>query len=122
MSLERQKSGLGLGNTDTLIKAISQIPYDDPTFNVRKDLQEQWEKQDNLEQAQAKAQQLKQRFEGLRKGTTTPARPPGSKPQPEAKIFPHDSVSESTEGCSIYLEKSVGDMSEITNYVASGED
>ena len=89
---------------------------------MRKDLQEQWDKQDHQEDIRNKAEQLKQRVQGLRKGTVEPA---SVKPKRIVRAEPAqeqcaDDVSESTDGCTIFLEKSVGDMSEITNYLSYG--
>ena len=120
MSLDRQRSGLG--NDEALSKTISQIPLD-PTFKVRKDVQDQWVRQDQIEEAKVKADQLKQkadqlkqRFQGLQTATAAPASPSMAKSNCDQVTTPEE-ISESTEGCSIYLEKSIGDMSEVTSYV-----
>jgi len=115
VGLVRQQSGLNLGN-ELLSKAISQMP-NDPTAHVRKDIKEKWVRHDQLVDAQVKADKLKQRFQGLRKSVAARAPPPAvEKPAPNLEQNTSADVSESTDGCSIYLEKSIGDISEITSH------
>ena len=124
-AMQRQQSTRGMQN-DLLAKGVEQLP-DEPTFKVRKDIQQKWEKEDQVTELRNKAEQLKQRFQGLRKGTAQPAAAREKKEAPKGApavaggsggAVEHDpDMSEGTDGCTIYLEKSIGDMSEITSYL-----
>ncbi|CAB9506231.1 expressed unknown protein [Seminavis robusta] len=62
---------------------------------------------ENAEDLKSRTEQLKQRVQGLRKGSGELQRTP--------KAEAADDISESTDGCTIYLENSIGNMSEITS-------
>jgi hypothetical protein len=83
---------------------------------AQSDVYELWEKKDCVESVHIKSELLKQRVQGLRKGTIEAA---ASAAQPHTSknakaIAASEDLSESTDGCTIYLGNSIGDMSGVT--------